>query len=152
MPEIIYDTIEVTVQLHGRLQDVFGAFADPAKRSRWAAPSDTAAYLIETADFREGGLDIVRCGPVSDPVFTVATRYHRIVSDELIAATEEIRCLGNLLALSQNSIVFNDRASGQVECALTAQVMSFAGKNMAEDIKSGHEGSFEKLAAYLQSM
>jgi uncharacterized protein YndB with AHSA1/START domain len=45
------------------IEQVFAAFADPALRSEWGAPSETAVIIYDEADFREGGQDRFRCGP-----------------------------------------------------------------------------------------
>src|SRR5579871_3037130 len=44
------------------VKTVFAAFADPAERERWGAPSENAAFFYEETDFRAGGRDVFRCG------------------------------------------------------------------------------------------
>ena len=69
------------------LARTYGAFADAAERARWGSPSDTAAFIYEAADFRIGGLDVIRCGPKQDPRFRVEARYIDIVPERRVVWT-----------------------------------------------------------------
>ncbi|MDE2166293.1 MAG: SRPBCC domain-containing protein [Alphaproteobacteria bacterium] len=48
------------------VERVFAAFANPAERASWGAPSETAAFVYDEVDFREGGVDVFRCGDKSN--------------------------------------------------------------------------------------
>jgi len=61
------------------VERVFAAFANPVERANCGAPSDTAAFIYDKADFREGGTDNFRCGDKSDPLYLDVTTYYDIV-------------------------------------------------------------------------
>src|SRR5580692_7941028 len=48
------------------VERVFAAFASPQERAGWGTPSETAALIYDKADFREGGVDVFRCGDKSN--------------------------------------------------------------------------------------
>jgi uncharacterized protein YndB with AHSA1/START domain len=60
-----HTTINLEHSYGAPVERVFSEFADPATRARWSAPTgDTLVY--DTAEFREGGGDVFRCGPPND--------------------------------------------------------------------------------------
>jgi uncharacterized protein YndB with AHSA1/START domain len=74
------------------LERVFSEFADPVSRARWSAPSEDV-LIYDEADFRIGGIDVLRCGPKGNPKFRGETRYllnvpnARVVSSETVDMT-----------------------------------------------------------------
>src|SRR5690606_15731115 len=79
---------------------VFAALSDPVLRASWGAPSDTAAFIYDSVDFREGGEDIFRCGSKENPQFTGRTNYISIRPNELISSTEVVESGGKILMAS----------------------------------------------------
>ena len=146
---IDHDTIIVQRLLDVPVARVYGAFADAKERASWGAPSDTAVFIYDEADFRVGGRDLARCGPKDDPRFRVEARYLDIVANERIVWTETIREVDKLLAANITTLEL--RPQGQrTELTVTIQVTSFVGPGMIKNAKAGHEGSLENMARHLE--
>jgi uncharacterized protein YndB with AHSA1/START domain len=70
---------------------VHAAFANPEKRTSWGTPSETAAFVYDKVDFREGGVDVFRCDDKSNPQYRGITTItidpnKRIVSSDVVEA------------------------------------------------------------------
>lgn len=148
MPSPAHGTIEVSRILPADCHRAFSAFADAAQRTKWGAPSDTAAFIVEQDEFREGGCDITRCGDASDPQILVESQYHHIAEPDLIILTETITDHGRNVAYILKTIALRQHG-GACECVVTAQVTSLSGSEMIANTKRGHEGSLDHLVDYL---
>jgi uncharacterized protein YndB with AHSA1/START domain len=88
---------------------VYAAFADPQERERWGAPSDTAVFAYDEADFRVGGRDLARCGPKEDPRFRVEARYLDIVPERRVVSAEIVREIERPLATNLTTLELRPR-------------------------------------------
>ncbi len=81
----ITSTHHGTVAIEGVIEvpasQVYAAYSDSKAREAWGAPSDTATFYYEEADFCVGGRDVARCGAKTDPRFIVESRYIDIVPE-----------------------------------------------------------------------
>jgi uncharacterized protein YndB with AHSA1/START domain len=143
-----HGTITVERILDAPVARVYAAFADAKERQSWGAPSDSAVYVYEEADFRIGGRDLARCGPKDDPRFRVEARYIDIVPQRRVVWTETVREVERLLAT--NITTFELRPdSERTRVRITVQVTSFVGPDMIKHTKGGHEGSIAGMARHL---
>jgi uncharacterized protein YndB with AHSA1/START domain len=126
---------------------VFSEFADPAMRAKWSTPSDDV-LVYDKADFREGGVDIFRCGPPNDLRFRGETTYHAIVPNRCVISTEILTDGGSRLAVALNTLSFETTSAGTT-LKVTIQMVSFVGPGMVEGYKSGNQGALESLARHL---
>jgi uncharacterized protein YndB with AHSA1/START domain len=144
-----HGTITVERTLDAPVARVYAAFADPKEREAWGAPSDSAVYVYDEADFRVGGRDLARCGPKADPRFRVEARYVDIVPERRVVWTEAIREGERLLATGITTFeLLPDGARTRLK--VTVQVTSFVGPDMIGHTKSGHEGSLASMARHLE--
>ncbi len=144
-----HGTITVERALAAPVARVYAAFADPKARESWGAPSDTAVFIYDEADFRVGGRDLARCGPKDDPRFRVETRYVDIVPERRVVWTETIREIERLLATNITTLEL--RPDGErTHVKVTVQVTSFVGPDMIKYTKAGHEGSLAGMARHLE--
>ena len=144
-----HGTVVVERTLGAPAARLYGAFADPRERERWAAPSDTAVFTYEEADFRVGGRDLARCGPKQDPRYSVEARYLDIVPARRIIWTETIHDGDKMLAANLATLeLMPEGQSTQVR--VTVQVASLVGAAMIENTRAGHEGSLAGMARYLE--
>jgi uncharacterized protein YndB with AHSA1/START domain len=128
---------------------VYAAFADPQERERWGAPSDTAVFAYDEADFRVGGRDLARCGPKEDPRFRVEARYLDIVPERRVVSAEIVREIERPLAANLTTLEL--RPDGErTHVKITVQVTSFVGPDMIKHTKAGHEGSLASMARYVE--
>ena len=128
---------------------VFAAWADPAARRHWSAPSpDQGIEYLET-DFQVGGRDVSRCGPVGDLCFRVEAQYHDIVPDRRIVFAEGVSHDGTLLSVSLITVVFAGEGSG-TRLTLTDQIAALDGSGMVAGSKAGLGAALENLDGYLR--
>ena len=127
---------------------VFTAFANAAERARWAAPSDTIAFIYDATDFRIGGKDVFRCGARENPQFHGVTTYYDIVPDAWIVATEMISAEGKTLFVTLTTTQVEATGSGS-KIKVTTQVTSFVGEGAAKGITEGQNGALDNLVRYI---
>jgi uncharacterized protein YndB with AHSA1/START domain len=144
-----HGTVVVEQMLNVPVARVYGAFADPKERVRWGAPSDSAAFIYDAADFRVGGIDLIRCGAKDDPRYRVEVRYIDIVDERRVVWTETIREPDTMLATNITTLEFMPQGQ-RTRLKVTVQVTSFVGVSMIQNTQAGHEGSLASMARYLE--
>jgi uncharacterized protein YndB with AHSA1/START domain len=144
-----HGTVVVEGVIDAPASQVYAAYADPKAREAWGAPSDTATFYYEEADFRVGGRDVARCGPKTDPRFTVESRYVDIVPERRIVWTETIREADKTLAASLTTLELVPDAR-RTRLKVTAQVTSFVGDGMIANTRAGHTGSLANMARFFE--
>jgi hypothetical protein len=114
------------------------------------APSDTAVFIYDEANFAVGGRDLARCGAKEDPRYRVETRYVDIVPERRVVWIETIHELDKLLATNITTLeLFSDGQRTRLK--VTVQVTSFVGPSMINNTRAGHEGSLANMARHFDS-
>jgi uncharacterized protein YndB with AHSA1/START domain len=126
------------------VERVFAAFANPAERANWGAPSESAAFVYDEVDFREGGIDVFRCGDKSNPQYRGVTRYYDIVPNQRIVSREVVERQGTKLLITMSTTTFEPEGAG-TKVVVTAQLTSLAGDDMLNGAKFGHTASLDNL-------
>jgi uncharacterized protein YndB with AHSA1/START domain len=129
---------------------VFAEFANPVVRAQWSAPSGDELIYDETA-FKAGGRDVFRCGPKGNPKFQGETAYHLIVPDKCVISSEVVEAGGQHLAVSLNTLEFEETARG-TKLRLTVQMVSSVGEGIVKGFESGNRSALEGLAAHLATL
>jgi len=129
---------------------VFEALADPVQRAKWSAPSETAAFVYDAADFREGGQDLFRCGSKDNPQFTGRTTYISIVPNFLVASSEVVESGGTTLMASLITTELKAQGSGS-RIEMTVQVTSFCGDDMINGTETGNNAALDKLVKHVDA-
>ena len=126
---------------------VFKAFADPVIRAGWSAPSDDAAFVYTTADFRAGGEDHFRCGSLENPQYTGRTTYISIVPDELVVSAEIVEAGGRKL---MSSLITTELAADgdATKVKMTVQLTSLFGDRMISGTEIGTNAALDNLVEY----
>lgn len=127
---------------------VFAAFADPAIRAAWSAPSDGAAFIYDEADFREGGEDRFRCGSKESPQYTGRTTYISIVPDKLVVSSEVVEAGGRKLASSLITTELKADAHATT-VTMTVQVTSLSGDDMIAGTEIGYNAALDNLVEHM---
>jgi uncharacterized protein YndB with AHSA1/START domain len=153
MTDILTDhgTVVVERTLDVPVSRVYSAFADAGERASWGAPSDTAVFIYDEANFAVGGRDLARCGAKEDPRFRVEARYVDIVVERRVVWTETIHEIDKLLATNITTLELVPDGR-RTRLKVTVQVTSFVGPGMIKNTKTGHEGSLANMARHLDSM
>lgn len=126
---------------------VFAEFANPVMRGQWSAPSGDELVYEESA-FRVGGRDVFRCGPKGDLKFRGETVYHVIAPDVCVISSESLTANGRHLAVSLNTLEFQEDGGG-TNLTLTIQIVSSVGADMVKGFEAGNRSALEGLATHL---
>jgi uncharacterized protein YndB with AHSA1/START domain len=131
------------------VERVFAAFANPEERAIWGAPTETAAFIYDKVDFREGGEDVFRCGDKSNPQYRGVTTYYAIAPNERIISSEVVETKGRKLLISMSTTTFEPEGTG-TKVTVTVQLTSLAGEDMLNGAKFGHNASLDNLVKAMQ--
>ena len=145
--KICHATIVLERTYRAQIERVFSEFADPVTRARWSPPSNDALIYDQT-DFRPGGRDVFRCGPLDNIKFRGETWYHVIVPNKLVVFTETVDSSGQRLGTSLNTLEF-EAAGESTTLKVTVQVVSLVGPGMIDGYESGNKSALENLSRYL---
>lgn len=131
------------------VERVFAAFANPEERASWGTPSETADFIYEKVDFREGGVEVFRCGDKSNPQYRGVTTYYDIVPDKRIIASEVVEMQGRRLLVSMSTTTFETEGTG-TKVVVTVQLTSLVGEDMLKGAQFGHNASLDNLVKAMQ--
>ena len=144
----LHATLVFEREIPAPVEQVFAAFADPAARARWGAPSDHTALIYDEADFREGGQDRFRCGTKADPKIHGTTRYLEIVAPLRVVASETIVTDGKRLCASLTTLELTPDGQQKTRLKHTTQLASFIGADMVKGHKTGTNASLDNLVRF----
>lgn len=142
--ELKHSTLVLERICAARLERVYAAFANAEERARWGTVSETTAFVYDRDDFREGGVDVFRCGDRSNPQYRGATTYYDIVPNQRVVSSEVVETQGRKLLISMSTTTFEAEGSG-TRINVTVQLTSFAGEDMLNGAKFGHNAFLDNL-------
>jgi uncharacterized protein YndB with AHSA1/START domain len=131
------------------VERVFAAFADPEERASWGTPTETAAFIYDKVDFREGGTDVFRCGDKKNPQYRGVTTYYDIVSNQRIISSETVETEGRKLLISMATTALEAEGSG-TKVTVTVQLTSLVGEGMLNGARFGHNASLDNLVKAME--
>jgi uncharacterized protein YndB with AHSA1/START domain len=147
MTPILHATLVFEREIPAPAEEVFRAIADPAKRTEWGTPSDTAVVIYDEADFREEGQDRFRCGSKANPNIHGTTRYLEIIANRRVVSSETIVMDGKRLCASLTTLELT--ANGEkTRIKSTTQLASFIGQDMVKGHETGQNGTLDNLVKY----
>lgn len=139
-----HDTILFERQYDAAPDEVFGKWADPKARVRWGVPSKETKLEYFEADFRIGGRDTSRCGPIDNLRYHVDVVYIDIIENEQIIMSETIMDDDNRLSVSLITVNFKEEAGG-TQLDMVIQVASMIGKDMIDGCRMGWDAALDNL-------
>lgn len=148
-PDLKHATLTIERICAAPPERVFAAFADPVERARWGNPSESSAFAYDEVDFREGGMDVFRCGEKSNPQYRGTTRYYDIVPNRRIVSSEVVEVQGRKLLITMATVTFEPEGAG-TRVIVTAQLTSFAGEQMLNGARIGHNAALDNLVAAMR--
>ena len=95
---------------------VFAAWADPAAKARWFAPSPGARHEL---DFRVGGREVAHGGPEGGPMMTFESIYRDIVPPQRIVYTSTMLAGDELITVSLTTVEFRPAEAGISEAGIS---------------------------------
>lgn len=145
MPQTLHDTIVMERIYAASPSRVFAAWESVEARLRWSIPFPEAGAAYDAADFRVGGLDIMRCGLKDDMRFRAHVRYLEIIPDRRIVMAERIAEDGAFRAASLITIEL-EAAGKATKQTVTMQVSAIEGSGMREGYDAGWSAALDNLA------
>jgi uncharacterized protein YndB with AHSA1/START domain len=142
----LHETIRMERTYNATPARVFEAWRDPKARERWSRPSPDFEVVYDQTEFKEGGLDIVRCGGKRDLRFFAPVRYLEIVPDARIIMAESMADNGKFRAASLVTIEFEEKGKATL-LKVTLQVSAFDGPEMHDGYRSGWNAVLDNLAS-----
>lgn len=134
-------------------EQVFAAFADPAKKSKWFASDEGSAIEEYEMDFRIGGKEhrrgLISSGPYKGTPLTNHTVYQDIVPNQRIVLAYTMTIGDNRMSASLATFEFmpNDQGTNLI---FTDQGAYFAGADGPEMRKEGWTHMLARLAKKLE--
>jgi uncharacterized protein YndB with AHSA1/START domain len=144
--KMLHDTIVLERTYNASPARVFGAWESVEARLRWSVPYPEAGAAYDQAEFKVGGLDIMRCGPKGDMRFLAHVRYLEIVRDRRIVMAESIAENGKTRAASLITIEFETAGPKATKQTVTMQVSALDGPGMLEGYSEGWTAALDNLA------
>ena len=144
-PRVLHDTFTLERTYQAPPVRVFAAWADPHARSRWGVPNDRIELRYIASEFRIGGRDVVRCGPVGDLRYGIETRYVDIAPPHRLVMTEVVECAGVRLSASLLTVLMHTEAAA-TRLRFTAQLASLDGTNLTSGARAGWSAALDNLA------
>ncbi|QBJ97230.1 hypothetical protein ERC79_15725 [Rhodococcus sp. ABRD24] len=145
---IIRDTLTFERKIPATPDVVWRAYMDPSARAIWSVPAGEA-LVFDRTDFRPGGRDEYRCGPIDSLPFHGVVDYLHIASSALIVHTDTVTTNGDLLAAALLTWEFTDDHDGYTTVKVTNQVTSFVGDSMIEGHRNGHLKALSQLEDFV---
>ena len=127
---------------------VFAAFAEREIKAHWFGGPEEWSPEHEM-DFRVGGEEISRGGPVGGPVHTMRARYHDIVPNERIVFTYDLYLDETRISVSLATVEFKTEGNG-TRLTFTAQDVFLDGYDDAGAREQGTRGLLDALGEELK--
>lgn len=124
---------------------VFAAWESVEARLRWSIPFPEAGAAYDQAEFKVGGLDVMRCGLKSDMRFLAHVRYLEIINDARIVMAESIAEDGKIRAASLITVEF-EPAGKATKQTVTMQVSALDGADMLDGYRVGWTAALDNIA------
>jgi uncharacterized protein YndB with AHSA1/START domain len=142
---MLHDIIVMERTYNASPARVFGAWESVEARLRWSIPFPEAAAAYDQAEFKVGGLDIMRCGLKADMHYLAHVRYLEIIRDQRIVMAECIAEDGKTSAASLITVEFEPAGKGTKQ-TVTMQVSAFDGSDMLDGYGVGWTAALDNLA------
>lgn len=141
----LHDSLTLERTYNASPSRVFAAWKDVEARERWSRPSPDTEIVYDQAEFRAGGLDVVRCGAKGDLRYSAHVRYMEIIPDARIVMAESVAEDGLVRAASLITIEF-EPAGKSTRLKATLQISALDGPDMLQGYRDGWEPTLDNLA------
>lgn len=146
---VAHETVTLSRTMPAPPDVVFEAWRSVEAREIWCVPAPGLGIVFDQVDFREGGVELSRCGPKEDLRFHANVRYAEIVPDQRLIVVEEVSVDGRRLSVALVTVTF--ASSGEeTRMDFTAQVVALDGSDLVQGYLDGWSGAFTNLATYLK--
>ena len=129
---------------------VFHTFADPAAKAQWFSGPPDWLTLEHEMDFRVGGREVERGGPVGGPVHAFNAIYQDIVPDRRIIFSYDMHLDDQRISVSMTTIELEPAGAG-TRLVFTEQGAFLDGYDNPEGREQGTRDLLDALGAALDS-
>ncbi len=144
-PGVVHETVVLERTYKASPARVFAAWESVEARLRWSKPGPDTGLVYDAHDFRVGGKDIVRCGPVDDLRFQAEVHYLDIVPGQRLIFSERISEHDKPMATSMITVEFHPKGAATRQ-VVTMQIAALDGSDMVEGYKDGWNPTLDNLA------
>jgi uncharacterized protein YndB with AHSA1/START domain len=148
---VAHDTFVVERTYDVPVAQVFRAWTDPRLKARWFAGSADALGAGYELDFRVGGREVNRGGPLGGPVFTYESQFNDIVPEQRIIYTYEMYADETRISVSVATVQFR-AVDATTQLLLTEQGAFLDGHDTVAQREEGTRKLLESLAACLNTV
>jgi uncharacterized protein YndB with AHSA1/START domain len=146
---VTHDTFVIERTYPASPARVFAAWADPAIKPRWfGGPEDWGPEEFEL-DFRIGGREVSRGGPVGGPIHAYDARYYDIVPNERIVYAYDMHIDETRISVSVATVEFKPAGAG-TRLTFTEQGTYLDGHDTSAERKHGTGELLDALGAELR--
>jgi uncharacterized protein YndB with AHSA1/START domain len=146
---VTHDTFVIERTYPASPARVFAAWADPAIKSRWfGGPDDWGPGEFEL-DFRIGGREVSRGGPVGGPIHAYDARYYDIVPNERIVYAYDMHIDETRISVSVATVEIKPAGTG-TRLIFTEQGAYLDGHDTSAERKHGTGELLDALGAELR--
>jgi uncharacterized protein YndB with AHSA1/START domain len=147
MSTVKHKTIKLKTVIKALPNKVFKALSNPQKKEIWSTPNENKLLFLKS-DFKVGGVETFKCGPIGSMNFKGTVYYLDIIKNERIIYSETVYYKKDKLAtaLITTELIKNNRFS---IVNMTIQVVSYCGDEMLKGYETGYKSSLNNLSKYL---
>ena len=151
---VVHSTFVIERNFQRSPEEVFAAFADPAKKRKWFAEGEQNEIVEFSMDFREGGTELSRYKmgegtPFPGVELKNSGEYLDIVRNQRIVASSAMELGGRRISASLTTVELIATAKG-TDMIFTHQGAFFEGSGGPEMREAGWNYLFDKLAKELR--
>jgi len=146
---VVHASFTITRAFNARPARVFAAFADPALKDLWFFGPPEWGPPERTSDFRIGGVETSRTGPIGGPMHIFRAVYQDIVPNERIVYSYDMHLGERRISVSLATIEFFADGRG-TRLKLTEQGAFLDGHDDVASREHGTRALMEQLAASLE--
>lgn len=147
--KIEHKTIKLKKLIKASAKEVYKALSNTKEKSKWSAPgTDKIKYL--KSSFKNGGVEIFKCGPNGALDFSGRLHYEDIIKNERIVYTETVFYKKEKLSSALISIELIQHNIETTLIVMTIQVASYCGAKMLKGNEMGYKGSLSNLKQFLE--
>lgn len=146
--KVEHKTIKIKKIIKAPVEKVYKALSSTKEKSKWSAPGGDEIKFLKS-NFKNGGIEIFKCGPKGSMDFAGTLHYEDIIKNERIVYTETVFYKKQKMAsaLITTELVSNKDSTTVL---MVIQVASYCGEQMLKGCESGYKGSLKNLKEYLE--
>lgn len=147
---VVHSTFVIERSFKKSPEEVFAAFADPAKKRKWFAEGEQNEIVEFSMNFKEGGVDLLRYRlgegtPFPGVELKNSDCYQDIVPNKRIVAASTMALGGKRISVTLTTVDLVPTAKG-TDLIFTHQGAYFEGSGGPEMREAGWKQLFDKLA------